>query len=176
MKQQAQPYRPHSVLVGGIARLGDAMVTPATPLTRTRKPTQPNKTMPNLCKPGRPAKPASAKKLPASEDYSTPYVPPALAVPVLPATPATAATPDALADIQIDDDVPLPPARGANGKKELAGLIIGKLKVGQSTRLRLDLRYSLQKVTQTAHKQTGKRFSIRPKYDDQATLRVWRVS
>lgn len=161
--KKPQPYRPHTVLAGGIARLGDALATPA-------KPTKPNKTMPNPSKPGRPAKPAQAKTLPASEDYSTPYKPP------VPVPPVAHAPGDFLSSIQIDDSVPVPLRRGHNGKIELMTALLGKLKVGQSTRLDLQYRCSLQKATQIWHKaRHGQRFVIRPMFDNDKTLRIWRV-
>jgi hypothetical protein len=168
--KKVQPYRPHTVLAGGIARLGDALAKPIKPVCN---PTQPKKTMPNPPKPGRPAKPAQAKKLPASEDYSSPYKPP---VPVPAPAPLASAPVDLLADIQIDDDVPEPPKRGNNGKIKLMGVLLLRLKVGQSARLKLDFKSSLQKATQIVHRSQMGRFRIVMKHDDDMTLRVWRVS
>lgn len=167
-------YQVRTVLVGGIALLGDPFGLPK-PRKNQRKPcpnpTQPANIMQNPSQPGRPAKPATARKAtPKDEDYSTPYKPPAPAAPVAP-------TDVFMAEVQIDDNIPLPPGRGAS-KLALSLAVISKLqRVGQSARLPIQIKSSLQKALQNVHKTTdGGRYQVRLAFDDEQSLRVWRVS
>jgi len=164
MRQRA--YTPHTVLAGGIARLGDAL--PANPF----KPTKPDKTMPN---PTKPSKPAKVKTLPKDEDYSTPYAPP-VAPPVVKESLTVAQPADVpeLDDIVIDDGIALPQRK--NPKVLILKTLITRLQPGQSAKLGLHMRCSLGKVTSAANQAGEGRFVTCLQFDDDKTLRVWRVA
>jgi len=173
---RTSPYRPHTVLVGGITSLGKARLSDALPADPF-KPTQPDQTMPN---PTKPTKPAKVKTSPQDEDYSTPYVPPPVALGEVPIVKdglivdAMATQVPELDDIVIEDGIPLPAGNVTN--LALSQALLARLQPGQSAKLRLDIRGSLQKVISAAHKANQGKFVTRPGHDDDKTLRVWRVA
>lgn len=177
-------YTPHTVLHGGIAHLGDAMpeaAKPATPAATTlpgKPSTQPHKTMTNPARPGRPAKPSKAA--PKDEDYSTPYVPP-VAPPADKDSLTTAKPKDdtcspGLVDFLIDDDVPVPVGRCGYGKALRIRSVLAQLQPGQSTRFLLSDRHMLRISMTGIQKTSSARFTLRLRFDDVDTLRVWRKS
>jgi hypothetical protein len=155
---------PHTVLVGGLHMLGTPL-PPLQPKPRKRKaPMQ------------KPAKPLKAKA--KSEDYSTPYQPPAAtATGQLKATlpKPTHPEPVGLEAFLIEDNVPIPSARIGSGKADLMKALLGKLQIKQSVMLDI-ANYAVVSKARTVKQKAGEgTFSIR-KYPADGTLRVWRAA
>jgi len=164
-------FTPRTTLVGGITHLGDAMpgATPRRKRTLNQTPKATPMSTPKVQIPAK--RTPRTQRVVHDEDYSTPYVPLALAEHTV------SAINKIVDEIQIDDCVPMPPKVAGTSKQEIARALLLRLGVGQSARLHNDYQGALLKMVREAHAaNNGRRYAVKKRHDDEQTLRVWRVA
>lgn len=186
MKQTATPYTPRTVLATPVATLGTAS-PPKPPRKNARKcPADEDYSAPHpsalahdVCAPATlPTVPDKPWVLTKEAETGKVTIKRQRAPATKPVKPrAKAADASALEDATFDDHIPLPgPANGQNGSIEKAAALLGKMRQGQSKRLALQLKFSVQKAITVAHKTSSARYALRLRFDGPDTMRIWRAA